>query len=136
MASARLLVVEDQSIIALDLKSRLTSLGYEVVATAAYGETAVEAVGRLDPDLVLMDIRLKGDMDGIQAAERIRADYNRPVIYLTAHSDDQTLQRARLTEPYGYILKPFEDRELQMVIELALYKHRVEAQLKPPTWGS
>ncbi len=130
MASARLLVVEDQSIIALDLKSRLIGLGYEVVATAAYGEAAVAEAGRLDPDLVLMDIRLKGEMDGIQAAERIRADYNRPVIYLTAHSDEQTLQRARLTEPYGYILKPFEDRELQMVIEIALYKHRMEAQVK------
>ncbi|MBP7693140.1 MAG: EAL domain-containing protein [Anaerolineales bacterium] len=130
MPIARLLVVEDQSIIALDLKNRLTSLGYEVVGTVAYGEAAVQQAGEQRPDLVLMDIRLKGEMDGIQAAERIRAEYDLPIVYLTAHSDEQTLQRARVTEPFGYILKPFEDRELHMAIEIARYKFQVEQKLK------
>ncbi len=130
MPPVRLLVVEDQAIIALDLKNRLTSLGYAVVATAAYGEVAIEQARALRPDLILMDIRLKGELDGIQAAECIRAELDLPIIYLTAHSDEQTLARARLTEPYGYILKPFEDRELHMAIEIARYKSQMEQKLK------
>ncbi|MBL8057555.1 MAG: response regulator [Anaerolineales bacterium] len=130
MPKARLLVVEDQAIIALDLQNRLAGLGYAVVAVEAYAEAALQQAERLRPDLVLMDIRLKGAMDGIQAAELIRAEQDLPVIYLTAHSDEATLQRARLTEPYGYILKPFEDRELQLAIEIALYKHQAEQKLK------
>ena len=130
MENARILIVEDQNIIAMDLKDRLTHLGYSVAATLAYGEEAIEKVEELAPQLVLMDIVLKGEMDGVQAAELIRQRFDLPIIYLTAHSDEQTLQRAKLTEPYAYILKPFEDRELLMAIEIALYKHRVEAKLK------
>lgn len=130
MGNSRILIVEDQNIIAMDLKNRLTTMGYVVLATVADGEEAVAKAEEIRPDLVLMDIVLKGSMDGVQAAEQIQARCNLPVIYLTAHSDEQTLQRATLTEPYGYILKPFEDRELHMAIEMALYKHRIETRLK------
>ncbi len=130
MTRARLLVVEDQSIIALDLKGRLEGLGYSVVGTSAYAEAAIDLVGVTQPDLVLMDIRLKGTMDRIQASDVIRTRYAIPVIFLTAHSDDLTLQRARLTEPYGYILKPFEDRELHLAIEIGLDKHRLTKQIR------
>ena len=130
MENSRILIVEDQNIIALDLKNRLTSLGYTVPAMLAYGEEAVARAEELRPDLVLMDIVLKGEMDGVQAAEQIQKRRDLPIIYLTAHSDEQTLQRATITEPYGYILKPFEDRELHMAIEMALYKHRMEGRLK------
>ncbi len=130
MEKARILVVEDQNIIAMDLKSRLTGLGYVVPAVIAYGEEVAAKAEELKPDLVLMDIVLKGGMDGVQAAEQIRQQFGLPVIYLTAHSDERTLQRARVTEPYGYILKPFEDRELNMAIEIALYKHRMERKLR------
>ncbi len=130
MSEQRILVVEDQNIIAMDLQSRLVSLGYAVVGIASRGEDAIEFCRDLNPDLVLMDIRLKGRLDGIQAAEKIRAQADLPIIYLTAHSDEQTLQRARQTEPYGYLLKPFEDRELHLTIEIALYKHRMERRLR------
>ena len=129
-AKVRILIVEDQNIIAMDLKNRLTSLGYEIPATAARGDEAIRWADVARPDLVLMDIVLKGEMDGVQAADQIRHRFDLPIIYLTAHSDDRTLERARLTEPYGYILKPFEDRELQLTIEIALYKHRMEAKLR------
>ncbi len=130
MAVARIMVVEDQNIIAMDLKSRLMALGYLVPATFAYAEEAVAQCAAVAPDLVLMDIRLRGALDGIQAAALLRAQHDLPVIYLTAHSDEQTLRRAQPTAPYGYMLKPFEDRELQMAIEIALYKHQLEAKLK------
>ncbi len=130
MNKHHLLIVEDQNIIAMDLKHRLIGLGYEVVGVSATGEDAIRLADKLRPDLVLMDIRLRGEIDGIQAAEQIRALADLPVIYLTAHSDNQTLQRARLTEPYGYVLKPFEDRELHMAIEIALYKHSMEMKLR------
>lgn len=130
MTVTRVLVVEDQSIIALDLKSRLMGLGYEVAAVVDNAEAAIRQAGALRPDLVLMDVRLKGELDGIQAAERIRARQDVPVIYLTAHSDEQTLRRARLTEPQAYLLKPFEDRELHIAIEIARHKHAMEQQVR------
>lgn len=130
MEKARILVVEDQNIIAMDLKNRLANLGYVVPATVAFGEEAVVQAGELRPDLVLMDIMLKGAMDGVQAADQIRQQFGLPIIYLTAHSDDRTLERARLTEPYAYILKPFEDRELHLTIEIVLYKHQMEKKLR------
>jgi diguanylate cyclase (GGDEF)-like protein/PAS domain S-box-containing protein len=130
MSGKRILVVEDQGIIAMDLRHRLVSLGYEVPATLPSGEEAIERCAELRPDLILMDIRLGGALDGIQTAELIRAEHDIPLIYLTAHSDDQTLSRARQTEPHGYLLKPFEDRELLLTIEIALYKHGMEAKLK------
>lgn len=130
MVSARLLVVEDESIVAKDIQHRLRNLGYEVPAVVAYGEKAIEKAGELQPDLVLMDIFLKGEMDGIQAAEEIKRLYEIPVIFLTAFADPNTLQRAKVTEPFGYILKPFEERELLTAIEMALYKHKMEKKLK------
>lgn len=130
MVSARLLVVEDESIVAKDIQHRLRNLGYEVPAVVAYGEKAIEKAEELKPDLVLMDIFLKGEMDGIKAAEEIKRLYGIPVIFLTAFADPNTLQRAKVTEPFGYILKPFEERELLTAIEMALYKHKMEMKLK------
>jgi PAS domain S-box-containing protein len=123
-------VVEDEHIVAMDLMSRLRNLGYEVPDSASSGEEAIEKAGRWRPDLVLMDIFLNGEMDGIQAAGQIRSRYNIPIIYLTAYADSNTLQRAKVTEPFGYVLKPFEERELLTTIEMALYKYRIEQRLK------
>ncbi len=120
MAKARVLVVEDEGIVARDIAMTLKSLGYAVPAITSSGEEAVKQAGEVHPDLVLMDIRLKGDMDGIQAAEEIRTRFSIPVVYLTAYADNNTLQRAKITEPYGYILKPFQERELYTSIEIAL----------------
>jgi CheY-like chemotaxis protein len=120
MSAIRILVVEDETIVGLDLKDRLVEMGYEVAGLVESGEAAVERVAADRPELVLMDIRLKGEIDGIAAAETIRRRWQVPVIYLTAFSEDQTLQRAKLTEPVGYIIKPFEDREIQSAIEMGL----------------
>ena len=130
MTQARILVVEDESIVAADIQDRLESLGYEVPTTVASGEKAVEEAGSLRPDLVLMDIQLKGRMDGVEAADQIRQRFGIPVIYLTANADHPTVQRAKLTEPFGYVIKPFEERELHTAIEVALYKHNAEQTLK------
>lgn len=130
MTQARILVVEDESIVALDIQDRLESLGYEVPATVASGERAIEQAGALRPDLVLMDIRLQGRMDGVEAADQIRQRFGIPVIYLTANADHPTVQRAKITEPFGYVIKPFEERELHTTIEVALYKHQAEQTLK------
>ncbi len=128
--SPRILVVEDEGIVAMEIQNRLSSMGYSVVAAVATGEVAIEKAGQLQPDLVLMDIRLKGKIDGVTAAEGIRARFDIPVIFLTAYADEHTLQRAKVTEPYGYVLKPFEERELHIAMEVALYKHRTERKLK------
>jgi diguanylate cyclase (GGDEF)-like protein/PAS domain S-box-containing protein len=130
MTKARILVVEDESIVAADIQDRLESLGYEVPATVASGEKAVEKAGVLRPDLVLMDIQLNGRMDGVVAADQIRLRFGIPVIYLTANADHPTVQRAKVTEPFGYVIKPFEERELHTAIEVALYKHQAEKTLK------
>ena len=130
MPSARILVVEDEGIIAADLKSRLARMGYHVLATVPTGEEALALVAEMRPDLILLDIVLKGEMDGAQAGERIRVQHDIPVIYLTAHSDDLTLQRVKAAEPYGYILKPFQDREMYTAIEIALHKHGAEKKLR------
>ncbi len=127
---ARIFVVEDEQIVALELRERLTLMGHQVAGIAASGEEAIEDVRRLRPDLVLMDIKLQGAMDGIEAAAVIRRDTGIPVVYLTAFADDATLQRAKLTEPYGYILKPFQERELHVVIEVSLYRSRAERALR------
>jgi PAS domain S-box-containing protein len=130
MAKAKILIVEDENIVVLDLQMRLNSLGYAVAAVAATGQEAIKKAGETRPDLALMDINLKGEMDGISAAEQLRARYDLPVIYVTAFADEQTLERAKITEPYGYLLKPFEERELHTTIEMALYKHKMERKLK------
>ncbi len=126
----RILVVEDEAIVALDLTSRLKMIGYEIVGTAATGADAIAKAIELRPDLMLMDIILKGEMDGIQASEVIRAKLGIPIIFLTACADDATLERAKITEPFGYLLKPFEERELHSHIEIALYKHKMERKLR------
>ena len=129
MEKAVILVVEDERVVALDIRSQLRNLGYDVPTIVSRGEDAVQTATELSPDLVLMDIHLRGEMDGIQAAQHIRTHLDIPVIYLTAYADDDTLQRAKVTEPFGYVVKPFEERELYTTIEMALYKHRTEQEL-------
>ena len=126
----RILVVEDETIVSLDLQNSLKILGYKVVGAASNGPDAIAKAESTRPDLVLMDIILKGDMDGVHTAEAIHARLNVPVIFLTACADEATLQRAKVTEPFGYMIKPFEERELHSHIEIALYKHRMERQLR------
>ncbi|BDZ68426.1 GGDEF domain-containing response regulator [Methanobacterium ferruginis] len=130
MSEVKILIVEDESIVAMDIKHRAEGLGYLVTAITPSGEEALEHVAENTPDLVLMDIVLKGEMDGIEAAQKIRDAYDIPVVYLTAYSDERTLKRAKITEPFGYIIKPFEDRELHSAVEVALYKHQMESKLK------
>lgn len=129
MSGSRVLLVEDEAVVALDIRNRLNSLGYEVVGIVASGEEALNVVESLSPDLILMDIMLDGEMDGIETAAAIKDRHNIAIIYLTAYADAETLQRAKITEPFGYIIKPFEDRELSTTIEMALYKFRMESQL-------
>ncbi len=127
--SANILVVEDESIVAMEIKNMLKNLGYNVTALASTGEEAIEKSRETQPDLVLMDIKLKGEMDGIEASKHIRKNSGTPIIYLTAYGDDETLRRAKVTEPYGYILKPFEERELKINIKMALYKNKMEKKI-------
>ncbi len=129
-SDAGILIVEDERIIAEDLRRTLESLGYSVAGIASSGEEAIKKAAETRPDLVLMDIRLQGRMDGTEAASRVRDEFDIPVVYLTAYADEGTLQRARITEPYGYIIKPFQQRELCSSIEIALYKHEMERRLK------
>ncbi|OGP49711.1 MAG: hypothetical protein A2Y79_05340 [Deltaproteobacteria bacterium RBG_13_43_22] len=130
MEKKKIMVVEDERIVARDLARQLGDLGYDVVATAYSGEEAVEKAGEVLPDLVLMDIVLAGEMDGIQAADRIKALSGTPVVFLTSYADDQTFGRAKLTGPYGYILKPVEKKQLQVTIELALHRQGLELNLQ------
>ncbi len=125
-STVRILLVEDERLVAMSLKLQLRALGYEVVGVAASGQDAIEKAGELRPDLILMDIHLEGDMDGVEAAAEIHKQFQLPVIYLTAFSSQDILERAKVTEPMGYILKPYEDRELQVVIETALYRFQAE----------
>src|SRR5450755_4949942 len=126
----RVLVVEDERIIARDLKSLLIKLRYEVSGLAFSKKEALDLTEHSRPDLVLMDIRLDGKPDGIDAAMEIRDRFDIPVVYLTSHSDSKTLARAKLAEPFGYILKPFEDRELLVVIETAIHKHLTQRLMR------
>ena len=115
-----ILIVEDESIVALDIQDKVERLGYGVLAIVSSGEKAIEEVEKSQPDLVLIDIVLKGEIDGIETAERIRENFDIPIIYLTAHSDNQTLKRAKITGPFGYLVKPFVDSELRGAIETVL----------------
>ena len=126
----RILVVEDEQIVAMDIQRTLQGLGYDVPDLVASGSKAIETAETLQPDLVLMDIRLRGPMDGITAAHMIRERWDIPVVYLTAHADPDTLQRAKITEPFGYVLKPFEGRDLQTTVEMALYKYKIDRKLR------
>jgi PAS domain S-box-containing protein len=125
-----ILIVEDERIVAEDIRRSLQNLGYGSSSIVSSGEKAIDEAKEKSPDLILMDIVLKGKMDGIEAAGQIRSRFNIPVVYLTAYSDEIILERAKITEPFGYIIKPFNERELHTNIEIALYKHKIENELK------
>ncbi len=128
-AAHRILVVEDQRLIAADIENTLKKLGYVVVDNVSSGEDAISKSDQLRPELVLMDVRLRGEMDGVQAAGIIRDRFNVPVVYLTAYADEETILRARKTTAFGYLVKPFNERELRATIEIAFYTHQMERTL-------
>ncbi|HUN96726.1 MAG TPA: response regulator, partial [Bradyrhizobium sp.] len=130
MNRSRILIVEDDRIVARDIQQQLTRIGHVVVGMTGRGDEALRLTLELRPDLVLMDIRLEGDTDGVDAALEIHERFSVPIIYLTAYADDQTLKRAGITEPFGYLLKPFEDSQLRTTIEMALYKYAAERKLR------
>ena len=128
--AARVLVVEDEFIVAMDLRQQLEGMGHVPVGHAVSAAEALQAVSELAPDVVLMDIHIEGPKDGIETAAELQQRADVPVIYLTAHSDEATLQRAKITEPFGYLLKPVYDRELEVAIQIALYKHKTDRKLR------
>jgi DNA-binding LytR/AlgR family response regulator len=130
MSKINVLIVEDESIVAKDIQNSLKKLGYNVAGICSTGEDAIKLTEELKPDLVLMDIMLKGAMNGIEAAAQIRETNNIPVIFLTAYADENTLSKAKVSEPFGYIIKPFKEIDLHTSIEMALYKHDKESSLK------
>lgn len=132
MSRAKILIVEDESIIAEDIADSLESIGYKVVGIVASGEEAIVLAGKLQPDLVLMDIMLQGEMDGITTAEKIQSRYQIPAIYLTAYADEKTLERVKDTNPFGYIVKPFEEKNLHLTIQIALQRHQYDALTNLP----
>jgi PAS domain S-box-containing protein len=127
---ANIFIVEDEGIIAHNIQSDLRKAGYRVAGVADSGRDALEQIARSRPELILMDIRIRGDMDGIELARRVQEQFDVPVVYLTAHSDMETLQRAKVTGPFGYLAKPVQQSSLSSSIEIALYKHRVESELR------
>lgn len=129
MSKTNILVVEDESIVSKDIQHSLNKLGYNVVGAASTGEKALELARSERPDIVLMDIMLKGDMNGIETAEIIRNELSVPVVFLTAYADESTLSKAKITEPYGYIIKPFKEIDLHTSIEMAIYKHGKEQEI-------
>lgn len=130
MNSATIMVVESEVIIGIDIRNSLKSLGYHVPGVISSGEKALEKVEKIQPDLILIDIMLDGFMDGVQAAAEIRNRFNFPVVFLTARTDATTLERAKRTEPFGYIVKPFEERELHTTVEIALARWRAETEIR------
>lgn len=130
MPKIKILVVEDQKATALAIKRDLEKTGYIITSIVQYGEDVIKCVEKNKPDLILMDIILKGKIDGIDAAKQVQADFDLPVIYLTAHAGDDLFERAKLTDPFGYLIKPFESRELDLTIKSALNKHNTEKELK------
>lgn len=129
MAQINVLVVEDEIIVSKDIQNSLKRLGYNIVGSAASGKKAIEVAISEKPDLILMDIMLKGEMNGIEAAEKIKEELNVPIIFLTAYAEDATLSKAKMVEPYGYILKPFKEIDLKTAIEVAVHKHAKEAEI-------
>jgi DNA-binding LytR/AlgR family response regulator len=130
MPKINVLVVEDESIVSKDIQHSLKKLGYNVVGAASTGARAIELAGSEKPDIVLMDIMLKGEMNGIETAEVMKTQFGIPVIFLTAYADDSTLAKAKITEPYGYIIKPFKEVDLHTTIEMALYKHNKNKEVE------
>ena len=129
MSKINVLIVEDEAIVSKDIQQSLKKLGYNVVGSSATGESALQLVQTEHPDIVLMDIMLKGEMNGIQTADKIKKEYATPIIFLTAYADEATLLKAKITEPYGYILKPFKEIDLHTNIEMAIYKHAKEQEV-------
>lgn len=128
--AAKIFIVEDEAITVKALEKSLISLGYNVVGNASSGEVAMTKIAETRPDLVLMDIRLSGVMDGISTAQRVRARFDIPVIYLTALSDEETLKRVLHSKPYGYIVKPFDEQSLHIAVERALHQHAMVAEAR------
>lgn len=129
MSKTNVLVVEDESIVSKDIQMSLKKLGYNVVGAATSGDKALELAASENPDIVLMDIMIKGDMNGIETAAIVKERHKIPVIFLTAYADESTLSKAKVTEPYGYIIKPFKEIDLHTSIEMALYKHSKEMEV-------
>lgn len=130
MKKLNILIVEDEGIVAKDIQHSLIKLGYNVIGTVSTGEKALDLMKEDTPDLVLMDIMLKGNMDGIETAQVIKDTYNIPIIYLTAYADENTLSKAKVTEPYGYIIKPFKEIDIHTSVEMAIYKHSKTNEVK------
>jgi CheY-like chemotaxis protein len=126
----KILIVEDEFLVAADIKHNLESVGYDVVGIASTGKDAINNAGKLFPDIILMDITLKGDMDGIDAAQQIRNLYDIPIVYLTGFFDDGIIERAKITQPYGYIVKPFTGTGLLSIIKMACYNHQKMQKLE------
>ncbi|MBG15227.1 MAG: DNA-binding response regulator [Crocinitomicaceae bacterium] len=129
MGKVNVLLVEDESIVAKDIQLSLKRLGYNVLGIENTGEKAITSARKLDPDIIIMDIMLKGKINGIEASEKIRKEQNIPIIYLTAYADQNTLSKAKITEPYAYIIKPYKEIDLHTSIEMALYKHSKELEI-------
>lgn len=127
---ARIMVVEDEAVISMEIQDRLTKMGHSICGTAVSGEQAVSVATANRPDLILMDVQLRGEVDGVQTAKQIRDLIEIPIIYLTAFADDRTVERAKLTQPFGYLIKPFSEKELYAAIEMALYKNSMEAKVR------
>lgn len=130
MNKTKVIIVEDESIVAKDIQNILKNLGYIIPAVVSSGDKALDEVEKHQPDLVLMDIMLKGDMSGIQAAEIIRERFDIPVVFLTAYADESTIEKAKSAIPYGYIIKPFKEKELETTIEMAINKHLSDMEMK------
>ncbi len=130
MSKTRILVVEDESIVAKDIQNTLIKLGYDVPSTASSAASAYEKLEQIQPQLVFLDIKLKGEEDGIHIAEHIKEKYNIPVIFLTSYVDQETLDRAKVTEPYGYIVKPFNESDLKTTVEMALFKFSRDREVR------
>ena len=129
MSNAKILIVEDEVIVAMNIEKRLQNSGYNVTGIASSSDQALAKIEIEKPDLVLMDIKIKGVLDGIDTADLIRKRYDLPIIYLTSYTDEETFNRAKLTEPFGYLIKPFETKELNRIIEMALYKNEINKKL-------
>ncbi|PID59417.1 MAG: hypothetical protein CR986_05970 [Ignavibacteriae bacterium] len=130
MNKSKILIVEDEVIIAMEIADRLQSMGYDVLRIVANGKDAIACAINEKPDLILMDIMIQGPIDGIETATKIQERINIPVIYLTANADEATLERAKVSDAFGYLIKPFEEKELNTTIEMSLYKHRMELKLR------
>lgn len=130
MPQNKIMIVEDEVIVSADIRAKLEQLGYEVVPIVRYGEKVYDAALNAQPDLVLMDIKLKGDMDGIQAAKQVREGLNLPVVFMTAYSDDETLKRARAVEPYAYLKKPVKLDDMRIAIDIGLHKAKIDEKLR------